>query len=164
MLQLEIMSIKYKHFLTKELPEMLRTLEATQSPNFGMMTAHHMVEHLIYVTKVMMKRKGEPGAVLTKSQLYFKNFVENGCPFEYRPKEDAKLSELRTDSIEEAIKTLEEATERFYELFETNPEYKSFTPMTGEFNLEELELFNYQHGRWHAYQFGLIDNFAPLKV
>lgn len=158
------MTIKYKHFLTKELPEMLRTLEANQPPNFGIMIAHQMVEHLVYVTKVMMKRKGEPEAELTKSQLYFKNFVANGCPFEYRPKKGAKANELRTASIEEAIQLLETATEKFYDLFESNPTYKSYTPMTGEFNLEELELFNYQHGRWHLYQFGVIDKFTAVTT
>jgi len=158
------MTPKYKHFLTKELPKKLRTLNGTQPPNFGIMTAHHMVEHLIYVTKSMMKRKGEPEAELTKSQLYFKNFVAKGCPFEYRPREDAKVNDLRTDTVEEAIQILESATEKFYDIFETNPDYKSFNAMTGEFNLEELELFNYQHGRWHLYQFGLIDEFAAITV
>lgn len=153
---------KYKMFLTAKLPAKLRTLSANQEPNFGLMTAHHMVEHLIFVTKSMAKRKGEPAGELTKSQLFFRKFIEAGAPFKYMPKEGvtkADLNELRTKNIEEAVQILEKATADFYALFETNPDYKSYTPMTGEFNLVELELFNYQHGRWHLHQFGIIEEF-----
>ncbi len=158
------MTPKYKDYLTKELPAQLRTLAGTQAPNFGIMTAHHMVEHLIYVTKTMSRRKGEPEAELNKSQRYFRKFVDAGCPFEYRPREGAKVNDLRTASIEEAIQLFETATQTFYSLFETNPEHKSYNPMMGEFNLAEIELFNYQHGRWHSYQFSLIEEFEAAAV
>lgn len=158
------MQPKYKDFLTNELPKQLRTLSADQAPNFGLMTAHHMVEHLIYVTKSMMKRMGEPEGEPTKSQLYFRKFVDAGCPFEYRPKEDAKVNDLRTGSIEEAVKILEGATDKLYGLFESNPDHKSYNPMMGEFNLSELELFFYQHGRWHLHQFGLVKEFTPVAA
>lgn len=156
------MTPKYKDFLTKELPVKLRTLPGNQSPNFGLMTAHHMVEHLIYTTKSIQKRRGEPEAELNKSQRYFRKFIDAGCPFEHRQKEDAKVNELRTENIEAAIKILEEANENFYDLFESNPNHKSYNQMTGAFNLAELELFNYQHGRWHLHQFGLIEQSAPV--
>lgn len=156
------MAPKYKDFLTKELPAKLSTLPGNQAPNFGLMTAHHMVEHLIYTTKSLSKRRGEPEAELNKSQAYFRKFMDKGCPFEHRPKEDATLNELRTQSIEEAIKILDGAINQFYDLFQSNPNHKSYNQMTGEFNLSELELFNYQHGRWHLYQFGLIEEFTAV--
>ena len=158
------MTPKYKDFLTSELLTKLRTLSENQAPNFGIMTAHHMVEHLIYVTKSISRRIGEPEAELNKSQRYFRKFIEAGAPFEHRPKEGDTLNELRTANIEEAVQILETATDEFYKLFESNPDHKSYNPMMGEFNLSELELFNYQHGRWHLYQFGLIEDFAPIKV
>ncbi|MEM9918804.1 MAG: hypothetical protein AAF990_11950 [Bacteroidota bacterium] len=132
-------------------------------PNFGIMTAHHMIEHLVFVTKSLPKRKGEPAAELTKSQLYFRKFIESGAPFEHRPKEGATLNDLRTESMEEAIQLLESANERFYALFTSNPNHKSYNSMMGEFNLSELELFHYQHGRWHLFQFGLLNAFAPIS-
>lgn len=158
------MTPKYKDFLTEELPSQLRTLSGKQAPNFGLMTAHHMVEHLVYVTKSLSKRRGEPEAELNKSQRFFRKFLEAGCPFEYRPKEGASLSELRTANIEEAIQLLETATAQFYALFDSNPKHKSYNAMMGEFNLAELELFNYQHGRWHLYQFGLIEKFGAVAA
>ena len=157
------MQPKYKSFMVTELIEKLKTLNGDQAPNFGLMTAHHMVEHLIYVTKSMSKRRGEPSGETNKSQQYFRAFLDNGCPFEYRPKEDAKLSDLRSENISQAIEGLEAANADFYSLFESNPDYKSYNEMTGEFNLSELETFNYQHARWHMFQFGLIEEFTPLS-
>ncbi len=153
------MQPKYKDFMTQTLPTMLKTLPSDQEPNFGLMSAQHMVEHLIYVVKVTMKRRGEPEAEPTKSQLYFRKFIENGAVFQHRPKKGASkadLSELRMANIGAAIAGLEAAIAKFYALYEENPAFKSYNPMMGEFNMEELELFNYQHCRWHAYQFGLI--------
>ena len=134
------MQPNYQDFLTQELPEKLRTLPADRNPNFGMMTAHHMVEHLIYVTKTMMKRHGEPSGEPNKSQLFFRGFIDRGAPFEYRPRPDATLNDLRTESIEAAIQILEGAITKFYGLYAT-PDYKSYSDQMGEFNLEELELF-----------------------
>ena len=156
------MTPKYKEFLTKELPTQLKNLEGEQAPDFGIMTAHHMVEHLIYVTKSSPKKIGEPEKELNKSQRFFRRFVDAGAPFEYRPKDGATLNDLRTASIAEAVQILERATERFYTLFESTPDHKSYNPMMGEFNLAELELFLYQHGRWHLHQFGLIEKFSAL--
>ena len=93
------MTPTYKNFLSQELPTKLRTLTANQAPNFGIMTAHHMVEHLIYTMKSLSKRRGEPEGEMNKSQLSFQRFVAKGCPFKYRPKEGATLNELRTASL-----------------------------------------------------------------
>jgi len=71
---------------------------------------------------------------------------------------------LRTENIEAAVTTLKKATVKFYNLFETNPDHKSYNTMMGEFNLEEIELFNYQHGRWHLHQFGIIEEFTALEL
>ena len=161
------MTPKYKSFLTTDLPAMLRQLEGHQEPNFGLMTAQHMVEHLIYVTKSLSRRHGDPEGEPTKSQLYFRKFIDKGCPFEYRPKEGVtkdSLNPLRSTNIEAAIQGLEKATAQFYALFDSNPNHKSYNPMMGEFDLAELELFNYQHGRWHAHQFGLIEEFEAAAV
>lgn len=161
------MNLRNKDFVLQELAPMLRTLEGTQAPNFGLMTAQHMVEHLVWVTKVMSRRIGEPeGGEATKSQLYFKKFVTKGCPFEYRPKDDRNtdLKPLKYGSMEEALDALEDTNKKVYELLEANPDYKSYSAMTGEFNVAELDMFVGQHGRWHCYQFGLLEAFAPMEV
>lgn len=154
------MTAKYKDFLTKELPSKLSTLSGSQAPNFGLMTAHHMVEHLVYVTYIFSKRKGEPEGEPYQSQVYFREFIDSGCPFEYHPKEGATLKDLNTTDIALAIKMLESSTNAFYEAFETNPDFKSYNSRIGEISFADAELFNYQHSRWHLYQFGLLEEFT----
>ena len=158
---------KYRQFLTEELPALLRTLPVDRKANFGLMTPQHMVEHLSYVTKVMPKKQGAPPTELSKSQQYFRRFVDKGCPFEYRPRDGvtaSDLSPLRAVNMEAAIRDLEGAIQRLYDLWDQTPDHRSYNEMMGSFNLSELERFAYQHGRWHAYQFGLLDTFEPVAV
>lgn len=157
------MQTTYHHFLTQQLPQFLRSLAPDRAPNFGLMTPQHMVEHLTWVTKAVPKRRGEPAAEPNKSQLYFRGFIEKGAPFEHRPKAGVTLQSLRSADMSTAITELEKATAQFYELAAKNPTHVSYNDMMGAFNLDELELFLYQHGRWHAYQFGLIEEFAAVS-
>lgn len=160
------MNLKYKDFLTQELPAQLKTLTGNQEPNFGLMTAHHMVEHLVFVTKSAVKRRGEPSQELSKSQMFFRKFLDNGAIFQYKPKEGiskADLQDLRTGNMDEAIALLKEANDKFYQLYDSNPDHKSYNDMMGEFNMDDLELFYYQHGRWHLHQFGIIKEFTKAN-
>lgn len=154
------MNFTNKTYLLDELPNQLRQLKANQEPNFGLMTAQHMVEHLIWTTKVFSARKSEPTGEPTRSALSFQRFIAKGLPFEYRAKEDAVLKPLRFGSLEEAIVVLEETNIKLYQHFEANPTYKSFNSFTGEFDVPQLDLFMGQHAKWHAFQFGLIEEYA----
>jgi len=148
-----------KTFLQSEALPLLQNLKADAEPNFGLMTPQHMVEHLIWVTKTTIGRKGEPEKEPTKSQLYFKKFIANGAIFEHRPKPGltkADLPPLKYDSLQAAIKQVTPAIERFYQHFEDNPNAVCFNPMMGELTKADLEVFHAQHYRWHLHQFGLM--------
>ena len=147
-------------FLKEEALSILTQLKEDAVAKFGIMTPQHMVEHLIWVTKATIGRKGEPTAEPTKSHLYFQQFIANGAIFKHRPKEDAKLGDLKYDSLQEAIANVAPAIARFYKHFEENPEALCYNPMMGELTKEQLEIFHAQHYRWHLYQFGLIEEFA----
>jgi len=127
---------------------------------FGLMTPQHMVEHLLWVTKTTIGRKGEPDGEPTKSQLYFQKFINNGAIFQYQPKEDASLKALKYGSLEEAIAQVAPAIDRFYKYCEEHPNAKSYNPIMGELTQEQLEIFHAQHYRWHLYQFGLVETFV----
>ena len=150
-----------KEFLQTSVPELLKNLKADSKPNFGLMSAQHMIEHLVMIVKTTMKRYGEPPAEPTKSHLGFKRFISKGAVFQHRPsdKTEADLPALKYASLEEAMAQVAVATERFYKKMEEDPDFKSFNPMMGELSIEELELFHYQHFRYHFWQFGLIDKY-----
>ncbi len=155
-----------KEFLSQELPKLLQKLQPDTEPNFGLMTPQHMIEHISYVVKMSIKRAGEPENPPTKGQLGFKNFIANGAILKHRPSDKTKadLPALKYASFEEALAQVPIAVERFYSHFEANPDFIPYNPFFGELTFAELELFHYQHLRYHAWQFGLLESYGTAEV
>ena len=153
-------SIK-EQFLLNEAAGLFGRLKADTEPTFGLMTAQHMVEHLIMSIKTSLKRYGEPEAGLSERTLGFRKFLERGAVFKHRPSDKTKadLPDLKYASLEDAIAEIPVALDRFYGHFQTNPDFKCYNQFMGELNFEELELFHYQHVRYHLWQFGIIENY-----
>ncbi|MEM8890693.1 MAG: hypothetical protein AAGD28_22135 [Bacteroidota bacterium] len=149
-----------KDFLSTELFPLLQKLSVNTQPSFGIMTAQHMVEHLTWIIKSSVKNYGEAPAEPTKGQMKFKQFIANGAVFKHFPKDDAQLAKLKYTSLEEALEQIPAAIDRFYDFFEANPDHISFNPMMGSLSFEELELFHYQHCRYHLWQFGMIEAYS----
>jgi len=153
----------HQSFLKEETLSLFQELQEDAVAKFGLMTPQHMVEHLIWVTKTTIGRKGEPEGEPTKSQLYFQQFINNGAIFEYKPKEGATkadLPALKYGSLQEAIAQVAPAIDRFYKYYEDNPGAIAYNSIMGELTQEQLETFHAQHYRWHLHQFGLIETFA----
>lgn len=151
-----------KEFLTQEVINLLQKLDPEQAPNFGLMTPQHMVEHLVLITKTTLKRRGAPTETPSKRELGFKQFIENGAVFQHRQSDKTKedLPPLKYASLEEARSKVPEAIERFYKTFEENPDFNIYNPFMGELNFSEMELFHFQHYRYHCWQFGLIEEYS----
>ena len=147
-----------KQFMTEEVKELLKNLKPDTEPRFGLMTPQHMIEHLTWTLKSATKRNGEPSGEPTKSQLGFQRFLNKGAKFEHRPSDKTKadLPALKYESLEDAIEQIPVAINRFYNHFEANPDFKSYSDFTGEFDFEQLELFHSQHYKFHFWQFGLL--------
>lgn len=150
-----------KQFLSTELPELLKNLEPDTKPNFGLMTPQHMVEHITMVVKTSIKRYGEPENPPTDKQLGFQKFIAKGAIMKHRPSNKTKedLPILKYESLEKALAQVPVAIERFYQHFEAHPDVKAYNPFFGELSFEELELFHYQHLRYHCWQFGLLETY-----
>jgi len=157
-----IVSTDKKQFLVNQVPDIIKKLRADTAPNFGLMTPQHMVEHLIWVTKSSLKRKGDPPAEATKSQAYFRKFLDSGAQFKYKPKAGQTkddLPALRFGSLDEAVAQIPDAVSRIFSTFEEKPSFKSYNDMMGEFTKSDHELMHYEHFKWHLFQFGLIDKY-----
>ncbi len=153
----------HQSFLKGDALSLLQDLKEDAVAKFGILTPQHMVEHLIWVTKTTIGRKGEPEGAPTKSHLYFQKFINDGAIFQYRPKEGASsadLKPLKYGSLQEAIAQVAPAIDRLYQYYEENPGAMAYNPIMGELTQAQLELFHAQHYRWHLYQFGLIEVFA----
>ncbi len=147
-----------KEFLSQEVPTLLASLSADQVPAFGLMTPQHMIEHLTSSIKASVKRYGDPDPALAEKQAGFKRFIEKGAILQHRPsnKTAADLPAYKYETLAEAITQIPVAVDRFYTHFEAQPDFISYNMFMGELNFEDLELFNYQHVRYHLWQFGLL--------
>lgn len=149
-----------KNFLTESVPALLTKLNADTKPSFGLMTAQHMVEHLVWITKVTTARKGEPeeGAPENKMQKFF----DANCIFKHRPKDGVTkddLPALKYESVERAIEEVPVALKRFFDHYEANPDFKCYNPFMGEVGYSDLLKFHFQHYSYHFWQFGLIPSY-----
>lgn len=148
-------------FLQEEAFALLQQLKPDSAPSFGLMTAQHMVEHLTWITKASIKNHGAPEGELTKGQLSFKRFINKGAIFKHRPSDKTKadLPALKYGSLDEAIEQIPVAIERLYNYGDAHPDTLVYNPMMGQLSFKEIELFHYQHFRYHFWQFELIEQF-----
>jgi len=154
-------AIDKKAFLINEVLPLLKKLPADREANFGLMSPQHMVEHLAVTLKSSVRRIGEVENPPTKGQLGFQKFIAKGSILEHRPSDKTKadLPPLKYDNIEDAIAQVEVAIHRFYNHFESQPDFKCYNVFFGELGFEDLELFNFMHYRYHLWQFGLIETY-----
>ncbi len=136
----------------------LSTLEETQKPIWGSMSAQRMVEHLTDSVKVA---SGKiildlliPEEKIEKMQLFLasdKPMARNiEVPFA------TKDTELRHSEIDLAIDELTEEWCDFQELFEENENIKTVHPYYGALNYEQWKKLHSKHFTHHFEQFGLI--------
>ena len=144
--------MKYKNFFYTEVPTLLSKLNNESIPSFGLMTAQHMVEHLIWITKASLKDFGPAPEELNKAQKGFMKFVKNGSKFEYRPSNKSidDLAALKYENLDQAKSELPNAIDRLKDAI-TNKKSEEFfyNPMMGVLNKEEMESFHLSHYKWH---------------
>lgn len=152
---------KQEEFLKKTLTQKLSTLTADAQPEWGIMTAQHMVEHLSSLFLFTIEKikdvsffeeeklqKNYDFLILNK-QAFLKNVKLPGLE---------SLQPLRFDSMDAAIAALQNLIEKFYAYFADDKNKKTRHPAIGLLNFEEWEWNHYAHAKHHLEQFGLIKN------
>jgi len=153
------MTQSIKDFLLKDVTTLIEALKSDTQPLWGVMTPQHMVEHLIFVTKVTLKRYGDPEAEYAAHQAKMKAFIEgertfpkNITPLNAKP----DLKPLRFNNLDEAITALKETLQKYYAFNEANPGFKSYNSHMGELDFKLTEKFHYKHYKHHLEQFNLL--------
>jgi len=144
-----------KTFLIDTVPHLLNKLKVEDKPKFGVMTPHHMIEHLVWVTKSSVKDFGPPPAEIPEKILKFMQFVRSGRPMQYKSSSVtlADLNPPRTEDLQTAIALVPEALQRLYA---HDSDQVFYNPMMGKLTFEELEHFHAIHYRHHLEnQYGL---------
>ncbi|EAY31151.1 DUF1569 domain-containing protein [Microscilla marina] len=148
-------TVSHREFLTTQVPNILQNLQVDATPQWGMMTAQHMLEHLAKITKASVKQYGAPPAEPTEGQLKFKAFVNEG-EFKKNDTKTGKLEGLHYATFDEAREAAIEAIEWFYQAFAQNPDLQPYNPTMGALSFDELQRLHNKHYRHHLKQFDLM--------
>jgi len=156
------MTLDRRKFMLEDVPALLSSLDPDTEPRFGLMTAQHMVEHILNDGKYMYHRLGEPDGPPTEKQLGFQKFIDNGVQMKHRPSDKTKadLPDLKFESMEAAVAEVSDLVKKFYAHFDAHPDFKIYNSFMGEIPFEKVELFFSQHWRYHLWQFKLLDQFS----
>ena len=145
----------FNKFLTN-----LENLKPGTQPQWGKMTAQHMVEHLITAVqmsngKVHFKCFNPPEKLpalrrfLMSDRPLPRNFVN--------PVIGPDILPLQFPGLEETKEILESEINDYYNFFELNPNVKPTNVTFGELNKEEWDQFHKKHFTHHLTQFKLLD-------
>lgn len=150
-------------FFKVDVPKALDQLQADITPQWGLMTAQHMVEHLIVTYKMSIGRIKIPAVVKPEEMERNKTYLMKDSPMRRSvpsPTGKNELQALRFDSLADAIKKLKEEVIKFDEFREQNPEFLAVHPYSGPMNPAEWLLFHRKHFKHHLIQFDLIPDYA----
>lgn len=144
------------------LENLLKKLNGTEKPEFGLMTPQHMIEHLALSIK-FSNGKSPQKLVLEqemaeKIKFYItqtKNEMKPGFKTPILPVD--KLLDLGCKNIEEAINNLIVEIRDFEQFKQENPKAKPINPAMGEMQWSDWEIFHNKHIRHHLRQFKLIE-------
>lgn len=146
-------------FLTKILPQAIRSLEKTTEAEWGEMTAQHMVEHLMWAfrmsTDKMEVECKTPPEKLDRMQAFLN--MNRPMPKGYvNPVTGKQLPNQYFQNLERAKKALAEEVEHYLLYYKNNPKATHTNPTFGELDAEGWQKFHFKHCFHHLSQFGLI--------
>lgn len=146
-------------FLTEEYIPLLKKLKADTKPQWGVLSAQGMVEHMtdsIGIAWGRLKEKMQtPPDLLEKAR----GFALSDKSFKPNTK-NSYMSEtpapLRNPNMESAIKELENEISSFNNYFHSNKGAIVTNPFFGDFNYEEWLHLLHKHAIHHLKQFAVI--------
>ena len=149
------LELKYEKHL-----QALSKLTPETKPEWGLMTAQHMVEHLEYQYLVAMEqahtRLVVPEEKLDKAIEVVYSHLPMMREFRHPLLNQGETEELRYSSLEEAKEKYFEAKEKYEVFFKENKDKKTLNSMFGYLSKFEWDLLNRKHTHHHFSQFGLI--------
>ncbi|RED43260.1 oxepin-CoA hydrolase/3-oxo-5,6-dehydrosuberyl-CoA semialdehyde dehydrogenase [Winogradskyella eximia] len=139
----------------------LSALQEDMKPEWGIMTAQHMIEHLEYTYKIA---SGEiqgfeiatPSTILDKVHNSLWNYDKFPKNSQFPQLEKDTLEPLKHPDLATAIEKFKAQREKYIEFFKENPEAKLKNLVFGELNKYESYLLERKHLNHHFEQFGLI--------
>jgi oxepin-CoA hydrolase/3-oxo-5,6-dehydrosuberyl-CoA semialdehyde dehydrogenase len=147
-------------FMTEILPDCITNLEEDARPQWGKMTAQHMVEHLIWTFELSTGKFDVPFDIPTKQLRATKLFLYNNraTPRDFKnPMLGEEPPALLYANLDEAKTGFLEVLTRFLNHFRAQPGIIHTHPLFGPTGAEDWERIHFKHCYHHLLQFGLIE-------
>ena len=146
--------------LLDQIENLIKPLKKSDVPEFGLMTAQHMVEHLTLTVKISYGRIKLPEFQPSEKNLKLKEIVMSDN-FEFprgvkAPGLGDKLMPLKYQNLKDAKDALLESISSYQSYWEGNPMEQNIHPRFGYLNRKEWDHFHDRHFKHHLKQFRLI--------
>lgn len=154
------MSVDFEAFLKVRAREIIGAVRGDETPLWGMMTIHHMLEHLVFplnfATGVIQAPIFTPEEKLPKNRefLHSPYGLMRGFKMPLLPKDENPP--LMTDSLEAAKALLFQTMDRFQENVDAPGFDGADHPIFGRLDRKQWYIFQYKHFMHHFAQFGLV--------
>ena len=147
-------------FLTEEYIVLLKKLKGDEKPQWGVLSAQGMVEHMTDSIGIAWERLKEPMQTAPEFLEKAKGFAMSDKPFKPNTK-NSYMSEtpapLRNKNMEEAIQELENEIFLFTSHFKFNEGVIVTNPFFGDLNYQEWLHLLHKHAVHHLKQFSLMN-------
>ncbi|MFD2568373.1 phenylacetic acid degradation bifunctional protein PaaZ [Pseudotenacibaculum haliotis] len=144
-----------------KIKESLAKLTENTKPQWGSMTAQHMLEHIEFTYRIASGEIQDfeittPEKILDKVHATLYNYEKMPRGYDFPLREKSKMEELKHENLEVAKEKFLEARQDYLNYFEENPEATLKNAVFGELNRYEWYLMERKHLNHHFEQFGLL--------
>lgn len=156
---LDLTTDKYL-FFKNTVPEILLKIDGNELPIWGLMSAQHMIEHLILPLKIG-KRELDFGILtpldkLPKQKAFLMSPLGLPKNFPFPGYAEGYIPPFVYKDLQEAKKNLLIEISKFMEFISEEKNQKGNHPFFGSLDKEEWILFQYKHFVHHFMQFGIL--------
>lgn len=151
------MTIGKENFLRSRLIPVLQRINHDRVPQWGKMSFHQMIEHMVDVVRVANGHLVMNLVTPAERLPLYREFLMSDKPFKENTKSPVMPEEPlppRTRTVQAAIGRLQEELIDFFRSFENNPALKTLHPVFGELDFNENVQCLYKHSLHHLNQFG----------
>lgn len=148
-----------QRFFDKILPETIDTLDENDKPEWGEMSAQHMVEHLCFIFQVSTNSLEVECYTPEEKRAKLQAFLNTNRPMpkDYiNPVTGTELPDLQFSKFATAKEKLKKEIQNFLTYYKKNPNLTQTNPTFGELDAEKWRKFHFKHCFHHLLQFGLV--------
>ncbi len=154
------MQVDLEDFFRTRVPEIIDAVNGEEQALWGMMTMHHLLEHLVFPLEFVLYNEKvtllTPPEKLPRQREFL--LSEYGMPPNFKPPflpADTTVP-LQTSTLQEAKDRLQHTIRQFLEIINAEDFTTLMHPLFGPLNRQEWLIFQYKHFMHHFMQFGLV--------